>query len=86
MLRICVPGWYHPRLTADQGQVPALGSAESRGAPPGHRSATISSVAAGCRCLPTCVATVEVDALDRTQGYAIYATATLPLSPLVKPH
>jgi hypothetical protein len=32
------------------------------------------------------VATVEVDALDRTQGYAIYATATLPLSPLVKPH
>jgi hypothetical protein len=81
---IGVVGYYYQQLTADQGQPPILGAFESRVRAAGPQLGYNFDLGNGATLSTNLRGYAEFDAHDRTQGYAIFASATVPLSALFK--
>lgn len=79
-------GYYYQQLTADQGQPPILGPVESRVRAVGPQIGYNFDLGDGLSLSTNLRGYVEFAAHDRTQGYAIFATASIPLSGLFKGH
>lgn len=79
-------GYYYQQLTADQGQPAILGSFESRVRAAGPQIGYNFDLGNDVTLSTNLRGYVEFGAHDRTQGYAIFATATLPLSALFSGH
>jgi hypothetical protein len=83
---IGVVGYYYQQLTADHGQPALLGSFESRVRAAGPQIGYNFDLGDGATLSTNLRGYAEFAAHDRTQGYAIYATASVPLSALFKAH
>ena len=85
-LYVGVVGYYYQQLTADQGQPAIYGSVESRVRGVGPQIGYNFDLGNGATLTTNLRGYVEFDAHDRTQGYAIFASASVPLSALFKGH
>ena len=83
---IGVVGYYYQQLTADSGQAPILGSFELRVRAAGPQIGYNFDLGNGLTLSTNLRGYAEFLAHDRTQGWAIYATASVPLSGLFKGH
>ena len=81
-----IAGYYYQQLTADQGQLPILGPFESRVRGIGPQIGYNFDLGRGVTLSTGLRGYAEFDAYARTQGYAIFATATLPLSQMAGAH
>lgn len=75
-------GYYYQQLTADRGQPAVLGSFESRVRAAGPQIGYNFDLGNGVSLSTNLRGYIEFDAHDRTQGFAIFASATVPLSSL----
>nr|WP_294554428.1 transporter [uncultured Rhodopila sp.] len=81
-----IAGYYYQQLTADQGQLPILGPFESRVRGIGPQIGYNVDLGHGVTLSTGLRGYAEFDAYARTQGFAIFATATLPLSQMLGAH
>ena len=81
---IGVVGYYYQQLTADRGQPAILGSFESRVRGAGPQIGYNFDLGNGVTLSTNLRGYAEFDAHDRTQGFTIFASATVPLSALFK--
>ena len=77
-------GYYYQQLTADVGQPAIYGSVESRVRGVGPQIGYNFDLGDGATLSTNLRGYAEFDAHDRTQGYTIFASATVPLSALFK--
>jgi hypothetical protein len=80
-----VVGYYYQQLTADQGQIAALGPNESRTRGVGPQIGYNFKVG-GVSIYTNVRGYTEFDSYRRVQGHAIYFTVNLPLSALFRGH
>jgi len=78
-------GYYYQQLTADKGQLPILGSFESRTRGVGPQIGYNFNLG-GVPIYTNLRGYIEFDSYHRTQGHAIYATVNVPLSELFQRH
>jgi hypothetical protein len=80
-----IVGYYYQQLTADKGQLPVLGSFESRTRGVGPQIGYNFNVG-GVSIYTNVRGYTEFDSYRRVQGHAIYATVNVPLSALIQGH